>query len=99
VDYTLVWDVVTTKLGDLRSKLEILLDLCGDRREDDLVSLNSCALESIETLSFLRSPFSQEKLRHHSRTGTIIYYSKMHTDPETELRCLLVIWGVDSEAT
>jgi len=35
VDYTLVWDVVTTKLGDLRSKLEILIDLCGDRREDD----------------------------------------------------------------
>jgi hypothetical protein len=26
----------------------------------------------------LRSPFSPEKLRHHAKTGTVIYRSKMH---------------------
>jgi hypothetical protein len=26
----------------------------------------------------LRSPFAQEKLRYHAKTGTIIYRSKMH---------------------
>lgn len=39
----------------------------------------------------LRSPFSQEKLRHHAKTGTVIYRSKMHPvlkrNYEVFLRC------------
>ena len=31
-----------------------------------------------DTTNILRSPFSQEKVRYHAKTGTVIYRSKMH---------------------
>lgn len=33
VDYAIVWDVATTKLGDLRNKLKDLLDLLENRNQ------------------------------------------------------------------
>jgi Uncharacterized conserved protein len=34
VDYTIVWDVATTKLRDLRSKLQTLLEATGKSQND-----------------------------------------------------------------